>query len=190
MGRTLEVKMAKADKDDIDKCIKFFRFIEEFMEYGTYTEPNDEVEEESIELDDEKFIEMLRKMWGGQFKPAGVDCSWSRVVFGCDILIDNVCDPDASTLEWHPDFAKELEPPKGLDEALDRLGEDREYLRKELTDKTRLLSEVCDYAARVAKKKRLPPWAIIGDMTNHGSGVASAIYELYRRKDAAPEVVT
>ncbi len=99
------MKMAKADADDFQRCIRFFQFIEEFMEYGTHTPENDDVEEESIDLDDEKFVEMLRKMWGGRFKPAGVDCAWSRVVFGCQILIDNVCDPNADTLEWKPELA-------------------------------------------------------------------------------------
>ena len=102
------MKMAKASKDDIAKCRNFFQFIEEFMEYGTHTPENDETEEESIELTDEVFVHMLRTLWGGRFRPSGVDASWSRVVFGCDILIDNVCDPDADTLEWKPEYAEKL----------------------------------------------------------------------------------
>lgn len=102
------MKMAKASKDDIQRCVKMFHLIEEFMEYGTHTPQNDEYEEESIELSDEDFVERLRAMWGGRFRPAGVDCSWSRVVMGCDILIDNVCDPDANTLEWKPEYAEKL----------------------------------------------------------------------------------
>lgn len=102
------MKMAKASKDDIDRCCKFFQFVEEFMEYGTHTPQNDEYEEESIDLTDEAFVERLRTMWGGRFRPNGVDCAWSRVVFGCDILIDNVCDPNADTLEWKPEYAAKL----------------------------------------------------------------------------------
>ncbi len=94
--------MAKASKDDIQKMVAFFRFIEEFMEYGTHTPENEEFEEDSIDLTDEKFVEMLRSLWGGRFKPAGVDCSWSRVVFGCDMLIDNVCDPNLDYLDLRP----------------------------------------------------------------------------------------
>jgi len=111
------MKMAKADKDDFEKVIAFFRFIEEFMEYGTHTPENDEEEEESIELDAEKFVEMLRKMWGGGFKPAGVDCSWCRVVFGAQLLIDNVCDPNADTLEWKPQYAALLAAAEATNEA-------------------------------------------------------------------------
>jgi hypothetical protein len=102
------MKMAKASKDDIQRCIKFFQFLEEFMEYGTHTPENDECEEDSIDLSPEEFTEKLRELWGGRFKPAGVDCAWTRVVFGCDILIDNVCDPNADTLEWKPEYAEKL----------------------------------------------------------------------------------
>ena len=105
---TIQVKMAKATKDDIERCRKFFQFVEEFFEYGTHTPESDEFEEESIDLTDEDFVGRLREMWGGRFRPAGVDCSWSRVVYGCDILIDNVCDPNADTLEWKPEYDEKL----------------------------------------------------------------------------------
>lgn len=102
------MKMAKASEDDIQKCIKFFQFIEEFMDYGTHTPENEDFEEDSIDLTDEVFVHMLRTLWGGRFRPPGVDCAWMRVVFGCDILIHNVCDPNADTLEWKPEYAEKL----------------------------------------------------------------------------------
>jgi len=108
MGKTIGMKMAKASKEDIERCIKFFQFIEEFMEYGTHTPENDEFEEDSIDLDDEAFVEKLRELWGGRFKAAAVDCAWTRVVMGCDILIDNCCDPSSDVLEWKPEIAKQL----------------------------------------------------------------------------------
>ena len=108
--RTIEVKMAKASKDDIERCRKFFQFIEEFMEYGTHTPENDEVEEDSIDLTDEMFVERLREMWGGRMvRRPGVDTSWNRVVWGCDMLIDNCCDPEADCLELRQDWAKAIE---------------------------------------------------------------------------------
>lgn len=95
--------MAKASKADIQQCADMFRIIEEFMDYGTFS-----TDEETIELSNDEFVERLRTLWGGRFRPAGVDCAWPRVVFGCDILIDNVCDPDAETLEWKPEYAAKL----------------------------------------------------------------------------------
>jgi hypothetical protein len=109
----MQMKMAKASEDDIQKVIKFFQFIEEFMEYGTHTTENDEFKEESIDLADEVFVHMLRKLWGRRFGPPGVDCSWSRVVFGCEILIKNCCDPDLDHLDWRSDLRGFLQAQNG-----------------------------------------------------------------------------
>lgn len=185
MTKTVQVKMAKASPDDIQKVREFFQFLEEYFEYGTHTPESEEFEEESVDLTPEQFVELLGRKWGGRFKPAGVDAAWSRVVFGCEILIQNVCDPDADTLEWKPSIAKQIEPPEGIEEALTHVRGNKEHFRQVLLDKNAILTSVCDYAERVAKKKRLEPWSIISDMTDHGSGVSSAIYELYRRKPVA-----
>ena len=67
-----------------------------------------------------------------------------------------------------------------VDEVLDDLRGPRESFRATLEDKDKLLSQMCRYAERLGKKKRVPPWSIIGEITDHGSGVSNAIYELYR----------
>lgn len=106
--REITVKMAKASKEDIQKVVEFFRFIEEYFEYGTHTPENEETEEESIELSESDFVDRLSKLWGGRFKPVGVDAMWSRVVFGCGMLIDNCCDPNSDVLEWKPEIVELL----------------------------------------------------------------------------------
>ncbi len=179
------MKMAKASAEDIKRVTEFFRFIEEFMEYGTHTPENDEYEEDSIDLTDKAFVEKLREMWGHPWGPTKVDAAWPRVLMGYQILIDTACDPDADTLEWKPELAKKLADPEGLEEALEHLRGNKDKFRAVLTDTSELLASMCDYADRMAKKKRLPAWSIIGDITSHGSGVSSAIYELYSRKPAA-----
>ena len=78
---------------------------------------------------------------------------------------------------------KAVKPPDGIEEVLDHLRGNKETFRESLSDKNKLLASVCDYAKRVAKRKKLEPWSIVSDMTDHGSGVSSAIYELYRRKE-------
>ena len=102
------MKMAKASSDDVDKVIAFFHVIEEYMDYGTHTPENPDVEEESIDLDPERFVELLRERWGRRFGPCGVDAAWSRVVHGYQVLVDNCCDPNAETLEWKPEIAEKL----------------------------------------------------------------------------------
>ena len=98
------MKMAKASADDLRQVNEFLQMIEEFVEYGTYTAGEDD---EPEPIDDSQFIELIRDKWG-IYRP-GVSHSWFRVVFGCQILIDNCCDPDADTLEFRPDIAKAME---------------------------------------------------------------------------------
>lgn len=69
-----------------------------------------------------------------------------------------------------------------IETILDSLRGPRESYRKILEDKDALLAKACAYAEWKAKKMRVPPWSIIGAIFGHGSGVSSAIYELYRRR--------
>ena len=70
-----------------------------------------------------------------------------------------------------------------IESILDKFGGARESVRAFITDKDRILACMCRYAERMAKKKRIPPWSIISDITDHGSGVSYAIYELYRTRE-------
>ena len=106
VSRTLQVKQAKASEGDIDSVLSFFRMVEEFVEYGTHAVDLDG-DGESKEIDDEEFVELVREAWNE--RGPGVGSSWTRVVLGCSTLIDNCCDPAASTLEWRPDIAAFLE---------------------------------------------------------------------------------
>ena len=69
-----------------------------------------------------------------------------------------------------------------IEAILDTLQGPRESFRASITDRDKLLSQVCRYAEWMGKKKRVPPWSIISDITDHGSGVSNAIYELYRQR--------
>lgn len=99
------MKMAKATPEDISIVREFFQMLEEILDYETYTPLNDKGEyEEPVEvLTTEKLGELVLG------KLSEVTRSWSRVVYGCQTLIDNCCDPDADTLEWRPDIQKFLE---------------------------------------------------------------------------------
>lgn len=67
-----------------------------------------------------------------------------------------------------------------LERALDILRGPRESFREILTNKDELLRKLCRYAKYKSKHEGVPEWSIIGEITGHGSGVSSAIYELYR----------
>lgn len=110
MGKVLELKMAKADKDDIRHVTDFFRMIEEITEYGTYTQAiNGEEDTQSVREDD-VFADLIRDKW------PYVAGAWSRVVLGCDILIANCCDPSLDYLDFKPEL-------KNLAEENERLRE-------------------------------------------------------------------
>ena len=70
-----------------------------------------------------------------------------------------------------------------LNEVLDSLRGPRESFRVAITDIDKLMMRICVNAESAAKRKRVHPWSIISEITGHGSGVSSAIYELYRRRD-------
>lgn len=59
----------------------------------------------------------------------------------------------------------------------------KDAFREMVTDRDSILRSVCDYAEYVAKQKGCEPWSIMGRITGHGSGVSSAIYEIYRRRN-------
>ena len=98
------MKMAKASKDDIDQIAKFFHMLEEAIEQGTYT-PSDEAEPEPV--DAERLMELICRAWAHHGPDVGT--SWRRVVWGCDTLISNCCDPDSDVLEWRKDVREWLE---------------------------------------------------------------------------------
>ena len=67
-----------------------------------------------------------------------------------------------------------------VDDVLKCLRGNPETFREILTDKDKLLQKICSFAKWKAEQKGVPPWSIIGEITGHGSGVSSCIYELYR----------
>jgi hypothetical protein len=67
-----------------------------------------------------------------------------------------------------------------VDEVLSNLRGNRETFREILTNKDALLAKLCRYAKWKGEVESVPPWSIVGEILGHGSGVSSAIYELYR----------
>lgn len=95
------MKIAKASDDDIRRVREFFQMLEEIEQYGTYTPSADAAE---IQVGDETFRKLIVDQWGVR---EGVRTSWSRVLFGFEVLLDNCCDPNLDYLDWKPEF-KEL----------------------------------------------------------------------------------
>lgn len=84
------------------------------------------------------------------------------------------------SLKLFPDILKRAEARPTVDDMLKCLRGNPETFREILTDKDKLLQKICSFAKWKAEQKGVPPWSIIGEITGHGSGVSSCIYELYR----------
>ena len=65
-----------------------------------------------------------------------------------------------------------------IEEALDGIHGPRETYRP-LLDPLNILQRICRNAVGAAKRRGTEPWAIISDITGHGSGVSAAIYKVY-----------
>lgn len=115
--KVIEVKMAKATEDDFRRVTDFLAMLDEIMEYGTYTPPNDDEEEINEEINDaDRLRKLIEAAWGGPGR-AGVGSAWRRVVWGGKMAIDNCCDPVADVLEWRPDVREWLESQTGSEVA-------------------------------------------------------------------------
>ena len=66
-----------------------------------------------------------------------------------------------------------------IEKAVDRLRGPREGFVSDL-DPVQVLSRICWVAEVVAEREGREPCSVIGSITGHGSGVSSAIYEVYR----------
>ena len=93
------MKMAKADKAEREKVMKFHADLESLIEYGTL---NDAPESAEADFSDERLAEFVRGWWG-RGGP-----SLMRVVFGYIVLVDSVCDDEADTLELRKDWVEKV----------------------------------------------------------------------------------
>jgi hypothetical protein len=92
-GESIPMRMARASQEEIDGLIDFMRKLEELFDSG----------------DESELLDYF-------FEEAGGVPNWERTVFGFSVLVDNVCDPSISYLDWKPEFKVLLEQPyKGGD---------------------------------------------------------------------------
>lgn len=106
----IEVKMAKASKDDVDRLIKFFEWLETVCDEGVdNSKPYDEESDSYPEIEDDEAMEAIKAEFSRWTRRPTVAGSWRRVVWGFATLCDNVCDPSSDVLEWKPEIKAILE---------------------------------------------------------------------------------
>ncbi len=106
----IDVKMAKASADDVQRVINFFEWLETFCDEGVdNSKPYDEENDCFPELEDEAAMDAIKAEFSRWTRRPTVAASWRRVVWGFSILCDNVCDPSSDVLEWKPEIKSALE---------------------------------------------------------------------------------
>ena len=107
------MKMSKASAQDMADAMKLERFLSE-VERGDYPAPVDHDYGSDLPANwpdwfDENDTDHLRHFHKEVMKLIHRS-SLTRVVFGFRVLMDNnVCDPAADTLEWHPDLVAAIQ---------------------------------------------------------------------------------
>jgi hypothetical protein len=94
------MKMAKADPAGIKLVNEFVHDLESAVERGEY--PSGDIERPEKDASDERLGRFVREFWRRQRGDL------FRVTFGYQVLVDNCCDPNATTLEWKPEIAARL----------------------------------------------------------------------------------
>ncbi len=114
-GKVIPMTIAKASQEDFRALVDLFQLIDEYLDYGTYT-PDHEQPPENV--DDGRFVELLRHAFRQQ--PGAL----TRVLYGCQALIREFCDPESDTLLYRPDIL-EFVKLKILTERLDDMESER-----------------------------------------------------------------
>lgn len=107
------MRMAKAPQEHVDKLRIWMQFNNELMKIDpTYFREWEEFKNDWLEYENFNSIIQEIKMEDGSFSwefyssyyQENISHIWNRILFGFEVLLDNVCDPELDYL----DFNKEL----------------------------------------------------------------------------------
>lgn len=139
MGKN-QIRMGKATEKDIESLYDFFHCLE-YVNGSHYTLTKDKVKEEYD--DGSGFLHLLLECFDtenyfdyklfAEMSEKFIGHSWRRVVSNCDILIDNVCDPEKTYL----DFKKEIKNAISL--------EDVKEICEDIYDKRETIKDFAQY---------------------------------------------
>ena len=112
------MKMSKAPKEHVDKLRTWLQFTDELSQI----DPENSREWESFKEDwseDEDFNLIIKHCEDNEnrfiyeyyfdYYRSNISHIHMRVVFGYEVLVDNVCDPDLDYLEFKPEIKKFLD---------------------------------------------------------------------------------
>ena len=99
------MKMAKASEEDISLLATFFNQWEALDRCHWDVEDWDIEEKQSLPCRVETDNTVQEVDFFSSWMPK-IDHRWRRVVLGCSMLIENVCDPDKDYLDYKPELKK------------------------------------------------------------------------------------
>lgn len=119
------MKVAKATSDEFDKVYNFINIMDSLFDNKYWLDSeedwrnwDDEDEDKKLLLEIEKELksygdednrlilyEFIKKKW----RETNYSGSFQRIVTDADVLIDNVCDPNVSYLEFKPELKEAIE---------------------------------------------------------------------------------
>ena len=111
------MRMAKAPQEHVDRLRRWMQFNDEFCKI----DPANEFEWDGFKKDwedDEDFNKIIKHCEDDQgftweyymdYYQRYISYIHMRVIFGFEVLVDNVCDPDLDYLEFKPEIKKLLE---------------------------------------------------------------------------------
>ena len=112
------MRMAKAPKEHVDRLRVYLQFCDEL----TQIDPENYNEWKEFKKDwedDEKFNKIIKHCEDDEgrflyeyyfdYYRSNISHIHMRVVFGYEVLVDNVCDPDLDYLEFKPELKKLME---------------------------------------------------------------------------------
>ena len=98
------MKMARATKEDVEHLTKFLQWLERFEEYGEDLRTLDEETGECSSISDADALSYITSEFGRFGRKRSVGSCWNRVIWGYQVLHDNVCDPEKDYLDWKPEL--------------------------------------------------------------------------------------
>lgn len=114
------MKMARASADDVDTLQNFLEWLENYADNGTDNRrPPDDEDGDFPEISDEDALQYISSQFSRWTRGNTVMTCWRRVVYGFQILHDNVCDPDADHLDWKPELKAIIENAQPFESPVD-----------------------------------------------------------------------
>lgn len=116
------MRMSKAPKEHRDKLRRFLQFTDEIVNI----DPENKREWERLKEDwneDEEFGPIIKHCedddgrfvyeYYFDYYKSQISHIYMRIIFGFEVLVDNVCDPDLDYLDFKPELKKLMEENEG-----------------------------------------------------------------------------